>query len=271
MSFDDLETSNFSGKPIVLYEFARGTQRWRYCTADRDITLGTDLYSALPVSDGGMTESGDNSTESFDVTLPASATLPGLFRFTAPADRVSLIVRRMHYGDTEAAVFWTGSVVQVSRPDEITAIVRCQSLISALKSNGLRLTWQRNCPHMLYDNQCRVDRTPFATPVTVVALDGVHVQVSMGVSLPEGWFNGGYVEWQVEPGAYDRRMIEEHAGSLFRLLGSTSGLSVGPGVVAYPGCNRTLADCNDKFNNLPNYGGIPHLPDRSPFDGKVVF
>ena len=49
------------------------------------------------------------------------------------------------------------------------------------------------------------------------------------------------------------------------------GLRVGQDVVAYPGCARTIAICQSKFNNAPNFGGVPGLPGKSPFDGTPIF
>jgi hypothetical protein len=69
----------------------------------------------------------------------------------------------------------------------------------------------------------------------------------------------------------ERRGIESHSGATFTVLGSTAGLDVGDYITAYPGCGRTRAECKNKFNNLPNYGGFAHLPGKSPFEGDPVF
>ena len=68
----------------------------------------------------------------------------------------------------------------------------------------------------------------------------------------------------------NRRGIESQNGNNFQVLGSTDGLEVGTAVTLYPGCPRNTTACK-LFNNLPNYGGFPHLPGKSPFDGSPVF
>jgi hypothetical protein len=55
------------------------------------------------------------------------------------------------------------------------------------------------------------------------------------------------------------------------MFGLADGLYYGLAVNAYPGCNRTTTECVDKFDNLDNYGGVPDLPGKSPFDGDPVF
>lgn len=37
-------------------------------------------------------------------------------------------------------------------------------------------------------------------------------------------------------------------------------------VYVYPGCNRTIFDCNSTFNNIANYGGFPWIPVVNPFN-----
>ncbi|MDF6000255.1 hypothetical protein P4050_18880 [Pseudomonas aeruginosa] len=43
----------------------------------------------------------------------------------------------------------------------------------------------------------------------------------------DGWFTGGYVEWQVDGDNYDRRYIERHAGADLHILGGTEGVPAG--------------------------------------------
>lgn len=271
MAYSERELSNFDGKPILLYEFSRAALAWRYCTADRDITYDEQLYSAVAISDAGVKQTGDTKVETFDVTLPATAAVPLLWRGVAPSEKIWLRVRRLHYGDLDTQAVFVGSIAQVSQTDEATSVLSCQSIVASLRSSGLRLGWQRGCPHMLYDNQCKVDKAAYAWNATITALDGVNVQAAEFAAKPNGWFTGGFLEWSLGSGAYERRMIQAHQGNLVGLLGSTYGLSVGMPVTAYPGCNLTGATCANKFNNIANYGGVLHLPGKSPFDGNLVF
>jgi hypothetical protein len=66
-------------------------------------------------------------------------------------------------------------------------------------------------------------------------------------------------------------MILRHLGESLRTLGPVVGIAAGDPVVAYAGCKRTVRECIDKFDNYDNYGGFPHIPGRSPYDGNPVF
>ncbi|AAP96358.1 hypothetical protein HD_1576 [[Haemophilus] ducreyi 35000HP] len=54
-------------------------------------------------------------------------------------------------------------------------------------------------------------------------------------------------------------------------MGGTQKLSVGTQIKVYPGCDGRASTCLKKFNNMLNYGGIPHMPNKSPYDGSRVF
>lgn len=106
----------------------------------------------------------------------------------------------------------------------------------------------------------------------VSALSGTVIQSPAIGHYPPGWFSNGFFEWVGPTGLLDRRPIESHSGGTsYSVLGTTDGIKVGDWIVSYPGCNRATSDCTDKFNNLSNYGGIPHMPGKSPFSGDPVF
>ncbi|MCY1382815.1 hypothetical protein D9M69_708760 [compost metagenome] len=101
-------------------------------------------------------------------------------------------------------------------------------------------------------------------------MDGTSISNGAFDAFADGYFTGGLVEWAVGGGEYDRRAIERHVGSILIVLGGTSGLVGGQAVRVYPGCAQTTTACK-AFNNLPQYGGIPHLAGESPFAGNNVF
>lgn len=99
--------------------------------------------------------------------------------------------------------------------------------------------------------------------------DNVHVTGSLVSSA--GGFAGGFIEWDSSTGVTERTGIESEGDGFVILLGTTQGMSTGTNFKAYAGCNRTAPQCNSKFKNILNYGGINHMQGRSPFDGQPVF
>ncbi len=271
MSYDDYESSNYGGVPTTLYEFSLGTNVWRYSAAESDVYYAGEKFEAVPVDNSGEIQSGDTQNDDYTVTLPSRVPFAQLFISTPPSEPIYLIVREKHRDSEDALISGVFTISSVRRRDQITVEVVCKTLTASLNRNGLRLSFGRGCPHALYDRNCRVNPAAYGVSIQVQAMTGATVTSSSLALLPAGYLNGGYFEYLLMPGVMERRAIESHSGDKFVVLGTTDGLIINNWVTVYPGCDRVTATCQNKFNNLANYGGFPHLPTKSPFDGDPVF
>jgi uncharacterized phage protein (TIGR02218 family) len=275
MTFDSYEQSNQSGAPISLYEFRWGAVFWRYTSADQNIPFDGEEFRAVAISDSGMVQGGSAAAD-FTVSLQSNLPIVDLFRQSAPSETIWLTVRRKHFGDPtdEAAVYWVGRVANVKRLENLAAAeARCIALGSMFKQGGLRLSWDRNCPHALYDSQCRVNPLDHEYQRIVETVTGSVIRITVATLPTEGSFTGGYVEWdRGGGGTLDRKGIEEMISDReIRVFGGTDGLAPGDTVWIHPGCTRTTDVCNGGFGNIKNFGGFPFMPGKSPFDGTPVF
>lgn len=271
MPFNTLESSNYDAIPTVLYEFKLGeTATWRYANGSEDVTLDGEVFEATPISDSGIVQSGDVQNDDLTVTLPASAAFTRLFIGTPPSQPMFLTVRNMNRGALDAPVVWAGTVKNGKRTSLSEFQIICKTLVSSLNRLGARLSWMRGCPHALYDRSCGVNKADYATLVQIQSLDGAGFTAAVA-SLGDGYLAGGFLEFDLMPGVRDTRAIESHVQNRVDLLGASDGLAADMWVTVYPGCDRVTSTCESKFNNLPNYGGFPHLPSKSPFDGDPVF
>lgn len=281
MTTDAQDLSNFDGVPITLYTFVRSTTPtvsgtpvttyYRYTSADRDVVVGADTYTAITISDEGIKQSGDEVSDQLTVTMPAGLPVPLLFLAAPPEDPVGLIIRRVHDGETDPFIVWAGTIGAVRRVDEITSSLVCNTATASLSRGGLRMLWSRGCPHALYDGQCQADPLDFVTTGTITAVGGGTVTVPEFDALGDGWFDGGWVEKVDGDGHALRRAIISHTGSVVSVLTTTYGLEIGDEVAGFAGCDRAASTCDDKFDNLSNFGGHSYLPGKSPFDGEIVF
>ncbi len=266
------EVANYAGRPTYLFEFQRDTVTWRYASADRDGTLDGHTYSAVPITCGAIRQTGDAQSDELTITMPVAAEFVTSFRLVPPTERVMCIIRRYHRDDDDAVVRWAGFVDRIRQTSPAKAEVIGKTLRATFRRGGARLMWARQCPHMIYDRAgCKVQKEAHGVSGIVSALDGQQVTSPPLASLPDGRFSGGFIEWITPDGIKARRAIRNHAGSAVALLGGTSGIEVGTGFVAYPSCYRNRESCVNDFNNLPNFGGVAHLPMKSPFDGNPVF
>lgn len=271
MSYNDIESSNYGGKPIYLYEFRLNDQYWRYTSAANSVSTLGFMWEPMGVSDDGVKQTGDTTVDALNITMPISSAVVGLYIGTPPISPVYVTIRHMHEGDPDAAVVYVGEVMQINMNTPVTAIVTCNTLSASLERNGLRLAYTRGCPYSLYDVCCKVNKENFRYDGTISTVGAASIVVPGVANFGDKWFAGGYIEWVDPRRGVDRRAIEQHVGDTLYIFGNVSGIAGGMIIKIYPGCPRTVAACKTKFNNLANYGGIPSMPDRSPFDGNPVF
>lgn len=283
MAFNPYEDSDFQGRPISLYEFSRTSEGgaetvyFRYNSSENDIhhpTLGS--FTAIPISDDGVRESGETTSSDFQVTLPVESPVVEMLRASGavPSDVIYLTVWRIHFDDPdlEPRVYWKGTVTGSTQADEIGVRITAATLVSSFRRGGLRLAWGPQCPYSVYDpHTCKVDKELFKTTAVLGSVDGIAVDSATFATKPVGWFSGGYIEYLLSSGIIERRLVVNHNGSSLTLNDSPIGLTAGMTVQAYAGDDKAITTCRDKFNNLPNYGGFVHIPSRSPYDGSPVY
>lgn len=272
MSFSSQEKSTADGRPVRLYLFELGAnQRWAFGTADRDLALQGTTYRPLAISDDGIRMTGEASADTLRITAPADMGPAQLWRGVPPSDEVFVTIRDTHWGEPDAAasaeVVWTGSITGVRWPQDDRCELICASLSASMQRTGLRLGYQRGCPHSVYDAQCQAQRVLHRQSATVMALDGASITHG---APGAGTYGGGFIEWQSN-GRTERRGVDAESGQTLALLGGTHGLAVGTSVMLYQGCDQTSHTCHTRFGNLDNYGGFRHMPGKSPFDGDPVF
>lgn len=270
MSYTEFSHSISKAQQVNLYQFIRGDNEkvYRFCDADQDIVLNGERYVRAAISDSGR-QDGENVM----LTIAHTNPIAKLYRGLPPSQTIKVIIMRLHIGDTsnEARVVWIGTIIEAKRPNIATTQLVSASLSNTMECAGLRLTWGRNCPYTLYDYDCKVNPKNFVIAgLTIKALTGTTITVDFPQDLPQGWFNAGFIEW-FDDGVREVRAVTVHQNNQLTLMGGTQNLSVGTSIKVYPGCDGQASTCLKKFNNMLNFGGIPHMPNKSPYDGSRVF
>lgn len=129
-------------------------------------------------------------------------------------------------------------------------------------------TYQAPCAAILGDGKCRVD---LSSPrwSRNVAIDGIaDAQIWLGgpvSDLPSGWFDRGtlVVLTGLDAGIVrvvktDRVAGDVRSVELWEAL--PSGVTPGDRIRLEAGCDKRIETCRDKFANVVNYRGFPHLP-----------
>lgn len=272
MSFQAIEISDDEGRPVFLYAFTLGAAVWRYTSSDQDIVLGGYKWQAAAISDDGVKLTGEAITDSLSITCPSTLAPVLMFNGTPPSQTISLAISHYHEGDNQAVLGYLGEVLQVNFPEPGTAVISCDTISASMQRDGLRLGWQRTCPYALYDvGTCNADKNAFAINATITGITPSLITVKTDEPLVDGDLDGGFVEWDHPQRGLDWRGIEQQVGQELIMFGLSDGLYYGLKIKVYPGCSRKTNRCAERFNNLDNYGGVPDMPGKSPFDGDPVF
>lgn len=271
--FNTREFALDGGMPVRLYRFERGVARWLYCSADRDLQIGSETYKTVHggLADAGIVQSGDPQSDQLTITGPADLEVAELFRVQRPSDEVSLTILDTHYLDTEVVVSWVGSIRNVNWPALDRCTITCLSMEASMDAPGLADTYCRTCSAVLGDMHCGVDLNAYRVTTAIEAMNGTVLQSPTFARYADGYFNAGFVEWDNGTGEFDRRHIESHTGHQIALLGGTAGISPTELLRVYPGCDFVMETCEAKFGNSLNFRGIKHLQGKSPFDGNQVW
>ncbi len=273
MSFNSRESSLADGQPVRLYQFSRGAIRWSYNSSDRDITYQNQIFRTVQggITDNGIICSGDPQSDQFVITAPADLDVALLYKTRSPSGAIDLVVYDMHYGDAEAAVSWVGQIGDVDWPTVDSCRITCVSEDELMDQPGLIDTYCRTCTAVVGDHRCKVNLVPYRVTLTPQSISGWVISSGVVAGYADGWFTGGYIEWQVDGDNYDSRYIERHAGPDLYILGGTEGIPSGGQLRVYPGCDGLAQTCDDKFSNLPNFRGFNAMQGKSPFDGDQVW
>jgi len=277
-----------SGQYIVadLYEFTLidGTVLY-FTSGDQDITTGGHTYSAggdtgpyFSGPDGGRPKikwkrglQVDNLV--FDV-MPKDGELNGVGILAAIQqgrfDGGTLILSRAYmstYGTVVGVVtLFTGRIAEIVC-GRIFARVTVNSFLELLDQNMPRNLYQAPCLNTLFDTSCTVNRASHANN-GVITSGSTQIQLNTtSLAQGTGYFDLGSIVFTSGANENIWRTVKTYT------YGGTSTISLispfpvlpdtGDAFTIYPGCDKKQATCNSKFSNLPNFRGMPYVPENS--------
>lgn len=272
MTYDSIEKSEYSSRPVELYEFHRQNTYWRYTSADSDQTYDLYTYTAKPISRGCFKCSSESVKSDLDIECDPSLDVLSQYVSQVPYDIVYLKITRYFPDDGTSRVLWQGRITSVKFNGLGNAEITCESIYAALRRQTLRRCWQKACPHALYSQgygECMVDKEAFKAVSVVSLVSGMTMTLSTNPG-DANYFQGGYLVIE-DNGDVIRRYIRSQDGAVLVMDAVLSDDYVGFDVALYPGCDHSMNTCISKFNNVINYGGHPWIPEENPMGGSLVF
>jgi uncharacterized phage protein (TIGR02218 family) len=231
--------------------------------SDVNIEYDGDTYVPEAITRSDMSQTNEINRQDIRLTIAPDNPLAQIFYKNPPESVTTVTIFRLEGPDV--LVYWKGRVVS-TRSSDWECIVECESVFTSMRRTGVRARYQIQCRHALYGTSCGVDKNNFAVVGTVTDVGTTSLVVTGADAQPDGYYIGGMVEYN---GVF--RFIVGHTGTTINLWRQFNEVSADDSVTLYPGCDRSLAMCDERFNNAVNHGGFPWLPNSNPFRFINIF
>lgn len=120
------------------------------------------------------------------------------------------------------------------------------------------------CNADLGDSRCGINLETFTDGTvagTVVSVSSNRQFTDTSLTQAAGWFDGGLLAWTSGMNAGLAAEVKTFASGAITLhLPMPYAVQTGDAFTITVGCNKSLATCRDKFSNVVNFRGFPHLP-----------
>lgn len=273
------EYSEGFAQPVRLFRFTYGenaADNYYYTNADAQVSFDGMTFNPISIEhsriEGGTGIDGKTVT----ITVPIDSEIAGLFASYPPSTVVSVTIwdgmvpndPAGDGGEFESGllfgVIYRGRILQSER-EQVAAKFSCEATTAGMRRPGLRRNYQWACPLALYGTRCGASKAAVEQTSTVAAVSGPTVTLASGWegSISPEKFVGGLIEWDIATGTVSRGVIRQN-GDVLTLSGLALDLSVSDSVRVYPGCARSLTDCETLHNNVQNFGGQPWIPTDNP-------
>jgi uncharacterized phage protein (TIGR02218 family) len=264
VTYDAKEKSRFGGKPVELYRVVMGLNVWTYTSGDKTVVYADETYAKETITRSQLDQSQENERGSLEITVPRTNPIAQQFVAYIPALLMHLTIYRYHRGDPEYVVIFVGQVVSAKFEGPQAELVALPLSECYRKSVPVNL-FQGQCNWPLFGSACGKVKTSYEVVGTLSYVTGLTIQSSAFGDFADGYFTNGWVE------TYDgdKRWVTRHVGATITLLSQFTSIAAGDVVRAYPGCDRTIAACKDKYANLNSFCGFPFTPTRNPFVSGV--
>ncbi len=182
-------------------------------------------------------------------------------------DDASVIIMRVNWQDvSQRVVLRSGFLGQVTR-GEAAFSAELRGLAAKLDQSAGRV-FQRTCAWELGDSRCQID---LGAPAhngsgTVASVISNFDFTASGIgSFASGIFSRGKIVWTTGDNAGLAIEVKAHSqgtpnARLSLFLPMPRPIQAGDTFSITAGCDKRFETCRDRFANVVNFGGFPHMP-----------
>ena len=261
-----------------LFTFALNTgDTYRFTDSPRPITIGGNTYlaSKTKVMRGKGKLTRGLSVDSQQIQINE---VNGTYLERAMLGYFNLATYTLSRVFAASAISpWVGPVVkfigQIGSVDEIGltyAKMTAKSMLNVLDNDFPRILLQKDCPHVLFDAACGLVRATYLVQGTCAGGCTANTILSSLTAQADGYFTQGVVTFTsgaLSGISYMVKNYTQAGGTLYPAYPLLTAPAAGDTFQVSPGCDKTLATCQAKWNYdgesgaAPYFGGFPFIPD----------
>lgn len=170
-----------------------------------------------------------------------------LFLYDYVAESVVRILAAGHWGEATLR--------------DASYVAEFRSLAQALQQT-IGEVYTPTCRAELGDARCQVDLGPLTVQGLIAGVTDDRTLVDPARTEEDGHWAGGVIEFDDGPAQGFRMEVKDSADTgvlqLFQALAVTPG--VGDAYTLKPGCDKVFETCRDRYDNVINFRGFPHVP-----------
>jgi uncharacterized phage protein (TIGR02218 family) len=242
----------------------RDAQVFGFTDSDDDIEYQSVLYRARSGASGSAVVSGaDLSTDNLEVLgLLSGSDITEADLEAGVWDAAQVMVSQVNAANLSQGelMLRVGQFGEVERANG-TWRVEVRGLTNTLQRTITR-TYLPTCDADLGDARCGVNLTSRTQSNTVATVLSARQFVSPTLPGAAGVYAGGRLTWT--SGGNAGRQMEvlnnDGAGGVQLVLDMPTLIAVADQFTVVEGCNKTINHCANKFGNVVNFRGFPHVP-----------
>lgn len=185
-------------------------------------------------------------------------------------DNAVVEVWRVNWADVSERVLVRGGNLGEVTTQDGAFVAEIRGLAHLLNQTQGRV-YQGQCDADLGDARCAVDLDDPAylgSGTVAATLSGTRFTASGLDSFDGGWFTRGFLTWDSGNNAGQKMEVKLHTnagGAVTIGLWQTpaAGVAIGDAFTIRAGCDKQFTTCRDKFSNVVNFRGFPHIPGNN--------
>jgi len=248
---------------IELYRFKNGNSEYYYTSSNNEFTVDNidsvmDNVTFLPRAIKRKELNIDGVTEdNFEFIAPISLKPLDEFIYINPNNIIWVYL----YNE-DGNLLYVGQISDLKyNLDKHSMNVKVNNIVAFLSNNIPKYTYSSSCSFDLFDEDCSLNRENYK-----VVFDNLNYTIDSNLQITivntetVDYFNNGYLIIDGQ-----NNFIISHNDNIIKLLYPIKTQDFSGDIEIYPGCNKNINNCLNKFNNLKNFGGFPFVPKANPF------